>query len=263
MNRPSPLNELHPFGRMFRGASVVLVALALSAVAFSTARAGDLAVTLPEGVRAVWDPAQAQREQTATRERICLNGLWRWQPAEANAEQTPDSELGFLQSPRMLAGHHRLHAEGFADRLCASELEKRPAGRRQGGLVRTGNIDPRRLDWPPHHAPDRVSELLCRGLCGRPEGGRTPFSGRRPGDHGRLPTRRHPSAQPARGGAPIERRDAFLHRQRVGSPGERERGATRIVRRRLAGQQRSRSTDSVRPRHAVRATESTHDRRCP
>ncbi|MGD0089058.1 MAG: glycoside hydrolase family 2 TIM barrel-domain containing protein [Planctomycetota bacterium] len=36
---------------------------------------------LPPGVQAVWDPAKAYRESTPTRERVCLNGLWRWQPA--------------------------------------------------------------------------------------------------------------------------------------------------------------------------------------
>jgi len=35
-----------------------------------------------EGVKAVWDPAKAARETTPTRERVCLNGLWRWQPAD-------------------------------------------------------------------------------------------------------------------------------------------------------------------------------------
>ena len=33
------------------------------------------AVALPEGVQAVWEMDKAHREATATRERICLNGL--------------------------------------------------------------------------------------------------------------------------------------------------------------------------------------------
>src|SRR5258708_4340850 len=36
---------------------------------------------LPQGVRAVWDLRKAHRETTPTRERVCLNGLWRWRPA--------------------------------------------------------------------------------------------------------------------------------------------------------------------------------------
>ena len=42
--------------------------------------ADDLA--LPEGVKAVWDSARAWRQATPTRERMCVNGLWRWQPAD-------------------------------------------------------------------------------------------------------------------------------------------------------------------------------------
>ena len=38
------------------------------------------AVSLPKGVRAVWDVDKAYREKTPTRERICINGLWQWQP---------------------------------------------------------------------------------------------------------------------------------------------------------------------------------------
>src|SRR5213592_3299055 len=41
---------------------------------------------LPVGVKAVWDRKLATVEQTPTRERICLNGLWRWQPARDNVE---------------------------------------------------------------------------------------------------------------------------------------------------------------------------------
>ena len=42
---------------------------------------------LPAGVKAVWDLEKAYREKTPTRERVCLNGLWRWQPSsETKAE---------------------------------------------------------------------------------------------------------------------------------------------------------------------------------
>ncbi len=37
---------------------------------------------LPPGVHAVWDLGKAYRETTPTRERLSINGLWRWQPAE-------------------------------------------------------------------------------------------------------------------------------------------------------------------------------------
>ena len=72
---------------------------------------------MPPGVKAVWDPAKAFRETTPTRERLCINGLWRWQPAADNALQVPDRRLGLLQSARLLARHPGLHAERLPDAL--------------------------------------------------------------------------------------------------------------------------------------------------
>lgn len=54
---------------------------------------------LPEGVKAVWDVDKAFHETTPTRERVCLNGLWRWQPAEATADQVPDRSWGYFKVP--------------------------------------------------------------------------------------------------------------------------------------------------------------------
>src|SRR5579859_7914100 len=61
--------------------------------------AEDLAAPLPEGVKAVWDADKEYRESTATRERICLNGLWQWQPAEARPEQPPADKWGWFKVP--------------------------------------------------------------------------------------------------------------------------------------------------------------------
>ncbi|HJZ59251.1 MAG TPA: hypothetical protein VKE74_30175, partial [Gemmataceae bacterium] len=44
---------------------------------------------LPPGVTAVWDLAKAHRESTGTRERVCLNGLWRWQPGSSDSGSVP------------------------------------------------------------------------------------------------------------------------------------------------------------------------------
>ena len=59
----------------------------------------DFAAPLPEGVKAVWDIGKAHRETTPTRERICLNGLWRWQPADAQSEQAPARSWGYFKVP--------------------------------------------------------------------------------------------------------------------------------------------------------------------
>ncbi|HWE97514.1 MAG TPA: hypothetical protein VG269_26385, partial [Tepidisphaeraceae bacterium] len=54
---------------------------------------------LPAGVRAVWDLESAAREKTATRERVYLNGLWRWQPAEKSSDVLPIGDWGFTKVP--------------------------------------------------------------------------------------------------------------------------------------------------------------------
>lgn len=59
----------------------------------------EFAAPLPEGVRAVWDLSNAFRETTPTRERICLNGLWRWQPAASSDAQAPDRHWGYFKVP--------------------------------------------------------------------------------------------------------------------------------------------------------------------
>jgi len=66
-------------------------------------RAGEDA-TLPAGVKAVWNLDAAARERTPTRERVCLNGLWRWQPAAADGDKTatktiPSADWGYTKVP--------------------------------------------------------------------------------------------------------------------------------------------------------------------
>ena len=75
----------------------LLVLVAISCP--STPAAEDLPLSLPDGVRPVWDPARAYREQTATRERICINGLWRWQPSDGAADQVPTAGWGYFKVP--------------------------------------------------------------------------------------------------------------------------------------------------------------------
>ena len=66
----------------------------------STAFCSDpFAVPLPPGVKAVWDMREAHHETTPTRERICVNGLWRFQPAEVTTDQVPQGNWGFFKVP--------------------------------------------------------------------------------------------------------------------------------------------------------------------
>ena len=76
---------------------VCTVWLLVAGVSARPAPAADDA-SLPAGVRAVWDLKQAHREATPTRERVCINGLWRWQPA-AKADGVPTGCWGYFKVP--------------------------------------------------------------------------------------------------------------------------------------------------------------------
>ncbi|HKA08726.1 MAG TPA: glycoside hydrolase family 2 TIM barrel-domain containing protein [Gemmataceae bacterium] len=60
---------------------------------------------LPAGAKAVWDLDKAHRDKTATRERVCLNGLWRWQPAKEKADGMPAEQWGYFKVPGFWPGH--------------------------------------------------------------------------------------------------------------------------------------------------------------
>ena len=53
----------------------------------------------PAGVRAVSDMSKAWCESTPTRERICINGLWRCQPAQPDAAAVPAGDWGYFKVP--------------------------------------------------------------------------------------------------------------------------------------------------------------------
>src|SRR6266550_8486522 len=59
---------------------------------------------LPSGVKAVWNPDKAFRQKTLTRERVCLNGLWRWQPAREVADAVPLEQWGYFKVPGFWPG---------------------------------------------------------------------------------------------------------------------------------------------------------------
>jgi hypothetical protein len=73
-------------------------AILLVIAAFGVCQAQS-SVELPKGVKAVWDLAKAYREATPTRERICINGLWRWQPATGAADSVPAGDWGYFKVP--------------------------------------------------------------------------------------------------------------------------------------------------------------------
>lgn len=56
-------------------------------------------VILPNGVSSIWDISKAYHETTPTRERICINGLWKWQPGTPQSDQLPDTNWGYFKVP--------------------------------------------------------------------------------------------------------------------------------------------------------------------
>ncbi len=86
------------WGRSLNKASLAAIASIFLAAGHQT-RADQVAASLPAGVRAVWDLGKAYRETTPTRERICINGLWRWQPAERTSAEAPPGNWGYFKVP--------------------------------------------------------------------------------------------------------------------------------------------------------------------
>jgi beta-galactosidase len=76
--------------------SVPLFLLAAALVILCVSQAD---AQLPIGIKAVWDLEKAYREKTTTRERVCLNGLWRWQPAKDVADVAPNDKWGYFKVP--------------------------------------------------------------------------------------------------------------------------------------------------------------------
>ncbi|HEX4792138.1 MAG TPA: glycoside hydrolase family 2 TIM barrel-domain containing protein, partial [Humisphaera sp.] len=61
--------------------------------------AAQTAEILPPNVKPVWSFDHAWEESTPTRERICINGLWRWQPADGDATSVPTDNWGYFKVP--------------------------------------------------------------------------------------------------------------------------------------------------------------------
>ena len=92
----------------------VRLAVILYVIVAARAAVGESpsAVPLPQGVKAVWDLGKAYRETTPTRERICINGLWRWQPAQPKTDQPPTANWGYFKVPGPWPGGRQSGAEG-------------------------------------------------------------------------------------------------------------------------------------------------------
>ena len=197
------------------------------------AHADEFAAPLPEGVKAVWDLDQGHRETTPTRERICINGLWRWQPAGPRPNSRPTKGWGYFKVPGCWPGITDYMQKDSQTLYPHPELEGRQAGRPDRGLVRARDRQSPAVGRPPHRRVRRVPELLCGRVRRRQAGRRDPVSRRRGGPDAGLPARRQAPAQPARRGLAAEGRHALVQRHRLGPAGQGHGAPARPVRRRL------------------------------
>ncbi len=88
-----------PWWALWSASRFHAVMVMMIGLAFTDLHADAFSTPLPDGVRAVWEPGKAFHETTPTRERICLNGLWRWQPGDVHEERTPVGNWGFFKVP--------------------------------------------------------------------------------------------------------------------------------------------------------------------
>jgi beta-galactosidase len=98
-------------------ATIIAVLLILSLADWSFAGMGTQQSNPPDKIReaemvtfldgrtdTLWDLSKAYRQTTHTRQRICINGLWRWQPASnvgsaTGIDKVPDDEWGYFKVP--------------------------------------------------------------------------------------------------------------------------------------------------------------------
>ena len=83
-----------------RRTHLLVVGFVVAAVLPSATVAGAQDEVLPKDVKVVWEMSKAYRETSPMRERICINGLWRWQPAdEKKIDAPPSDNWGYFKVP--------------------------------------------------------------------------------------------------------------------------------------------------------------------
>ena len=189
---------------------------------------------LPSGVRVVWDLGKAHREKTATRERVCLNGLWRWQPAKEVANAVPAEGWGYFKVPGCWPGITDYMQKDCQTLYPHPNWKDVDLRRTYGGLV-PARDRPSPSGWAGRRialCAEYVNSFAVVYVDGK-KAGEIRFPGGELDLTAGVPPRRQARAQPARGGPAAEGRHALLHRHRLGPGGEGHGAAARPVRRRL------------------------------
>ena len=208
--------------------------------------------SLPDGVRAVWDLKQAHREATPTRERISINGLWRWQPAE-KADGVPAGSWGYFKVPGCWPGVSDYMQHDCQTVYAHPSWKDAKLGEPFRGLVPARDQRAEGVGGPPRHALPGVPQFQRRRLHRRQESRRSPVSGRRGRSHIRLPAGEQAPAQPAGRRPAAAGNHAHVQRHERG-PGRRRQGrAARVVRRRLPRRRTGGSAASATSRSTLRS----------
>ena len=102
-------------------------------------------------MKAVWDLDKAYRETTPTRERVCINGLWRWQPGDRKIDQPPTGNWGYFKVPGSWPGI------GDYMQKDSQMVHAHPAWKNQGLAAVTAAWYEREITVPQEWAGRRVS----------------------------------------------------------------------------------------------------------
>jgi len=181
---------------------------------------GESVARLPEDVKLNWDMSRAWREATPTRERICLNGLWRWQPAAVKADAVPADGWGYFKVPGSWPG--------ITDYLQkdSQTVYPHPSWKDQ----KLGEVGAAWYQRELHRPFARIPQLVRGRIRRWKENGCGALSGRRGGPFVGLPAGPEARLESAGGRVAAEGSDAVLQRHRLGQGGQGGGGASRLVR---------------------------------
>ena len=100
----------------------------LCVAALCAVRGQEDSTVLPQGVRAEWDVNKASRVTTSTREKICINGLWRWQPSRDKSDRVPSANWGYFKVPGSWPGIGDYMQKDFQTVFAHPSWKREPLG---------------------------------------------------------------------------------------------------------------------------------------
>jgi len=133
------------------GAISLAIIMCPSVVLLTSMCEAQSQASLPPGVKAVWGLDSAYREATPTRERICINGLWRWQPTPEVGDAVPVGNWGYFKVPGSWPG-----ITDYMQKDCQT-VHPHPAWQDQDLAAVTAAWYQREITVPPQWAGRRIT----------------------------------------------------------------------------------------------------------